>query len=456
MLKTIRNWKNRGASLKTINMAMGGIVAVLAVLLMISIYRSSFGFEALRAVTRQHAELRVSSYELQIASDYLTEQVRCYTESGNREYLDHYFEEANVTRRRDRALEILQGELGDTVPYQALQAAMNQSVHLMDREYHAMRLTIESRHVDVTLFPDQIQRVELSGEEKGLSDAEKEALARNMVFDDEYHHQKEIISENMQTCLRDLDDIMHGREEEASASMDGILWQQRILIILLIICILALVILNVNLMIQPLLQAVNEIRGDRPISVHGAWELRYLAHTYNLAYGNNLQNTERLAYEASHDKLTGLRNRSSFDFFMENMKMEESALILIDVDHFKEINDSQGHDTGDQALCAVAEVLRSSFRSQDYIFRIGGDEFAVILLRINRSYTEMIRRKISLINRKLEEQEDERFRSSVSAGVAFSEGSKEPKTLFRQADRALYQVKKSGRRGCSFHRERNA
>ncbi len=455
MKNFFRNWKTRGAPLKTINLLMGCVVALLAVLLMISSYRSSNGYESLKSITGMHAKLRSSSYDLQIASDYLTEQVRCFTESGNREYLDNYFREANETRRRDKAIEALQKELGDTVPYHALQKAMNQSVTLMNREYYAMRLTIEGLSLELKDYPEIIQAVELTERDRALDKAQQEQLARDMVFDDEYHQQKVIISENTQACLSDLDTIMHEREELASNIMTRTLRRQQILIIALIACILGIVIMNMNLMIQPLLQAVNEIRNDKPISVHGAYEFRYLAHTYNLVYGVNLQNTERLAYEASHDKLTGLNNRSSFDFIMENLRLEESALVLIDVDHFKEINDTLGHDAGDSALCAVAEAIRGSFRSQDYVFRIGGDEFAVILQRISSRYAGLITKKISAINKRLSELEDERLRASISAGVSFSEGNKEPKDMFRQADKALYRVKNHGRKGCAFHRDVN-
>ncbi len=451
MIEYIRQWKTRGIHLKAINLMMGAVVALLAVMLMVSIYRCSDAYEAYRDATEKHATLRSSSYELQLASDYLTEQVRYYTETGERRHLDNYFEEADVTRRRDRALTALEAELGDTVPYQALQNAMNQSVNLMNREYYAMRLMMEALHENPEEYPEVLRQLSLSGEDQQLSDTDKEALARKMVFDEEYRYQKVIISDNMQACLTDLDGIMHERCQEASNLMTGVLNRQRVLIIALIICILCIVILNMHLMISPLLQAVNEIRSDKPITVHGAYEFRYLAHTYNLVYGTNLQNTERLAYEASHDKLTGLNNRSSFDFIMENMKLEECALILLDVDHFKEINDSQGHDVGDLALCAVAEVIRANFRTHDYIFRIGGDEFAVLLQRINARYTGMISRKINMINRQLENLDDRRMRSTISAGVTFSNGSKEPKEMFHQADKALYSVKNHGRRGCAFH-----
>ncbi len=447
-------YREKGIPLRTANLVMAGLVVLLAAMLMVATYRSSSGFEKLRQTTDQHVKLRQSSYELQIASDYLTEQARCFTESGNREYLDNYFREANETRRRDRALEVLQNEMGNIEPYQALQKAMAQSIHLMDTEYYAMRLTLESSNTDLADYPEQIRNVELSEKDRNLSDPEQESLARDMVFDDNYHHQKVIISENTQACLQELDDIMNAREEDADELMGRALRMQNLLIVLLILCVLFIIFMNNRLMIHPLMDAVKEVHNNNTLTVQGSSEFRYLAETYNRVYGSNQKHTERLAYEAYHDKLTGLSNRSSFDLVMEKVKDQEIALMLIDVDHFKRVNDTRGHDVGDQALCKVADVLLRCFRDDDFVFRIGGDEFAVIMVKVNPTHQEMISQKVAGINQRLAAVNDERLQTSVSAGVTFADGEGNPDLMFQKADKALYHVKSHGRKSCGFYRRK--
>ncbi len=450
VLNVLKKYREQGVPLRILNGVAGGIVAVLSALLIVSLFRSFFGFDTLQKASDLHAQLRQSSYELQIASDYLTEQARCFTVCGKREHLDNYFEEADVTRRRDRALEVLQKELGDTAAYQALQKAMNQSVNLMDTEYYAMRMALEARDEDLSSYPACIREVVLKEEDLRLSDEEQAARARDLVFDENYHNQKKIISENTQACLQTLDQIMAEREKNADSTMKRILWAGAVLGVLLILCVTGILYLNTRLLIRPLLKAVSEIRNNSLLTVEGAHEFRYLAQTYNNVYDSNQEQSERLAYEASHDRLTGLSNRSSFELVMDSIKSQEYAMLLIDVDHFKHINDNQGHDTGDIALNTVGDVIRKSFRDQDFVFRIGGDEFAVILLKMTSAYKDVIAGKITTINRRLSELEDDRLRTTISAGVAFNKGEMPTEEIFHRADQALYQAKNKGRKRCVF------
>ena len=95
----------------------------------------------------------------------------------------------------------------------------------------------------------------------------------------------------------------------------------------------------------------------------------------------------KLDYEATHDSLTGLRNRAKFEeeievFISKAKKDKKIALLFIDLDKFKELNDTQGHDTGDAVLKETAERLKNSIRYIDAVYRLGGDEFVVILNEI--------------------------------------------------------------------------
>ena len=127
------------------------------------------------------------------------------------------------------------------------------------------------------------------------------------------------------------------------------------------------------------------------------------------------------------------------------------ALLIIDVDHFKQINDTYGHAVGDRVLIRVAEVLRHSFRSVDIICRLGGDEFVVVMTRVNSSMRQLVENKISSANEVLSDPKDDLPVVSLSVGVAFSDRKDPGEDIFLDADEALYKVKAAGGRGCGFH-----
>ena len=137
--------------------------------------------------------------------------------------------------------------------------------------------------------------------------------------------------------------------------------------------------------------------------------------------------------------------------------METSTLMIIDLDKFKEVNDKYGHDVGDKVITKAAKIIQNSFRTQDYVCRIGGDEFAVIMIRSDSSMKNLITRKVNLINEKIGTAEEEEGIPSISCsvGVAFGRVGLSVSDLFKRADSALYNTKKSGRKGVSFYSKKN-
>ena len=135
---------------------------------------------------------------------------------------------------------------------------------------------------------------------------------------------------------------------------------------------------------------------------------------------------------------------------MESVDTAHMALLIIDVDHFKKVNDTYGHAVGDRVLKRVAEILQRSFRSVDIICRIGGDEFVVVMTRANSSMRQLVLNKIQWANDLLQHPKDDLPPVSLSVGVAFSD-RKDPKgDIFTDADTALCRVKESGRNGCAI------
>jgi diguanylate cyclase (GGDEF)-like protein len=164
-----------------------------------------------------------------------------------------------------------------------------------------------------------------------------------------------------------------------------------------------------------------------------------------------LEETRRLAVT---DSLTGLHNRRHFTRQLdENVRRsarygERLALVLLDVDFFKTVNDRFGHHVGDRALQLLAGTLKEAVRETDHTARIGGEEFALLLLRCDRNLaleiSERVRRQIR--NLVIEELPEIDMDLSASVGVAFfPDDGADPKTLMRVADDALYKAKRRGR-----------
>ena len=129
----------------------------------------------------------------------------------------------------------------------------------------------------------------------------------------------------------------------------------------------------------------------------------YVSVRDNTAEERNLQ---KETYNACHDPLTKALNRAGFDKAMEELDLSKMFLLLIDLDSFKEANDVYGHNVGDQVLIKVVETITDNFRSDDFICRIGGDEFAVIIPLSDNETPKLAKERIDRINRILTKGED--------------------------------------------------
>jgi diguanylate cyclase (GGDEF)-like protein len=147
------------------------------------------------------------------------------------------------------------------------------------------------------------------------------------------------------------------------------------------------------------------------------------------------------------DALTGLPNRRTFDEHLDSMftggrETGEFALIIFDIDHFKHINDTEGHRAGDRALQDVAQVAQRVLRAGEQIFRIGGEEFAIVIPGNRNSAVIVAERVRAAVER---EARDPKL-PTLSAGVAaFPDDATTREQLFQQADAALYTSKQNGR-----------
>jgi diguanylate cyclase (GGDEF)-like protein len=163
------------------------------------------------------------------------------------------------------------------------------------------------------------------------------------------------------------------------------------------------------------------------------------------------QKRERLHYLATHDPLTELLNRAMLMGRLQNAVQtartgDRSALIYIDLDNFKLINDSLGHAAGDKLLAKVATALRKSVRSQDVAFRVGGDEFAILLRDIGLEKAQAIsERVLAQIQEFAFSDSTKTFIVGASIGIAMIDGTAGGEEVLGFADSACYSAKAHGR-----------
>ena len=165
---------------------------------------------------------------------------------------------------------------------------------------------------------------------------------------------------------------------------------------------------------------------------------------------------EWMQYKMEHDELTGTLNRTAFNRVAKVLQASKLTMtfVLLDIDKFKLINDTYGHDVGDEVLKYLVQVLNEKLRATDKIFRLGGDEFAIIMSGLTREKAFFIKDIIGDINRVLCSGTKNLPVFSVSAGITFSEGGYD-ESLYRNADQALYRTKETTRCGCTVYEEMN-
>ncbi|WP_324260538.1 GGDEF domain-containing protein [Altererythrobacter sp. H2] len=202
----------------------------------------------------------------------------------------------------------------------------------------------------------------------------------------------------------------------------------------------------------------NERRFSRRLEQSGVVEIDRFAGDFNALleeleswYDSLASENAELAIRADHDPLTGLGNRARFERMLEaalkiaQLSGRQVALLYLDCNDFKAINDSHGHDVGDAVICTIAERLRRSIREKDRVFRLGGDEFAIVL--DNLVSTEAISRVTARVRAMMEEpvsialQVERTLQLSIGVATYPLDGTT-PRALVRAADKRMYQEKR--------------
>lgn len=197
------------------------------------------------------------------------------------------------------------------------------------------------------------------------------------------------------------------------------------------------------------------VRQDRILRFSASLEQQVTDKTESLRLALDESRTanEMIAHMAEHDSLTGLLNRRRFQKELDKWGMyaqryqRGAALLFIDLDKFKFVNDSYGHHAGDQYLTAISDLLRNALRTTDTVSRWGGDEFAVLLPETPKhAAIEVANKLLKLLNETKINIEGHELRPSASIGMSlFPDHSEDFGELILFADAAMYEAKNAGR-----------
>jgi len=197
--------------------------------------------------------------------------------------------------------------------------------------------------------------------------------------------------------------------------------------------------------------AISSIKNPDGVITH------YIAVTDDISKRKWLET--KLVNLADRDPLTDLFNRRRFQEELKNCLAQaqryhfSGALLFIDLDNFKYVNDTLGHRTGDTLLKVVSELLKKRLRTTDTLARLGGDEFAIILQRTDLAQTLTVSKEIvELVRRHATVKEGETLGVTASIGIAlFPEHGTDSEILLTHADLAMYQAKEEGRNRCCIY-----
>ena len=448
--KNFRRLRGVGVRLSALNNATIVMALLVSTALIYATYQSIEGYQNLHSATARYINCQRDALYFREGSDLLTNESRYFAMTGDPKHAHLFVEEVEVTRRRERMLEDIDDFWQEEKAYNYLKQALQYSNNLVEVECYAMRLFADVYGCDPSDLPERVASIELTPGDAALSLEKKHEKATELLYGTSYLESKENIYASVEKSINALVEDTRLEQERSDAWLSRVLTRQRLLIVLLLMMLFAAVLCTYLLVIRPLKRGVEHIRAHQLIPVTGSYEMQFLASTYNDMFEQHTRRTEKLAFSATHDAVTGLYNRAAFDSMRKSIDETTVGVLIVDIDKFKSYNDRYGHDVGDRVLRRVAQVLRDSFRSEDFVGRIGGDEFCVVMMHVNSRMRDLVYGKVQRANEILQHPEDDLPSVSLSVGVAFGDRENPQGDIFKDADTALYVVKRKEGGNCAF------
>ncbi|WP_457607833.1 diguanylate cyclase [Nitratifractor sp.] len=441
------------------------IVLILLTVILLMGYRLTLQERLTQAEKERYESYRLA-VQLKGTADQLTQMIRTYTLTANphyREYYRHILDIRSGKEPRPEGYDLLFWDLidfsheytppkeGKRVPFSTLlkEAKIDEQEisKLREAQAYADRLADIER--------EALHLMDLASIDDDLSNSNRLA-AQQILFGTRYRR----IRREMMLQIKEFFTMIDRR---TSAQVDRIRRKQEridyqifgLVLLLLFIALLSWIHSRKKIVdpLQELIQWTDRLKnGEFSIqkTIHGRDEIAQLARSFKTMAESIHLHLDKLNTMAHTDRLTGLGNRTQLDLELQKTQIAvqyyglHSDLILIDIDHFKAINDRYGHETGDRVLAAFGEFLRNHLPEPHMAGRWGGEEFLLIVKNLNLQEAAKLAEELK------EELAAERFpyeeeHISASFGVAPLRADLSLEESFACADRALYRAKEAGR-----------
>ncbi|MBR1535368.1 MAG: GGDEF domain-containing protein, partial [Treponema sp.] len=399
------------------------ITLIVFVFIIVISYKVNQSYNDVRSSINRFVICEQSSDTIKTSSNELTELARMFVVNHDERFALAYVEELEENNAQQKALEDLKRFCSDKeIALQRLEVAISQSKSLTAMELYNMRLCYEIFNKNTDEIPELIRKIEIKPSERNLSHEELHEQAVKNMFGNGYLIYKMRVNDNCLITIKAISDEIKQEVDLNAEILGRNLDRLRIFILILLVI--------------------------NALSTIGLKEFRDVTKSYNKMYEMGERQNRILLKNAEYDALTGILNRRAYEQICSSSAKQKIsiALLLIDMDNFKHINDTYGHTGGDSALKALASILRDTFRNEDYVCRIGGDEFAAVLVNFKPEGFKIVQEKIASVNERLSQIEG-LADVSVSVGIAFS-STGYTEELYKKADKALYSIKESGKKGC--------
>ena len=194
----------KGIKIKNFNSFMILVACVLYAMLLYATAQMTTRYNDFIKYNEEYISCHEAAVNMNTASDYLTDQVRLFTQNMNLKHMQLYFQEAKETKRREKAVEGLKKFSPSDDELQALEAARGSSMDLMEREYYAMKLIVVANNYDESQVPAEVRNVQLLAADKALGSQAKIAHARELVYDRGYMDAKALIKSHTDHFINSL------------------------------------------------------------------------------------------------------------------------------------------------------------------------------------------------------------------------------------------------------------
>ncbi len=278
----------KGVKISNFNTCTVIVVCILMFGLLTATFLLARKYEALIVSTGDYISLEKQADVVEDASDYLTEQVMLFVQTMDIKHVDLYFEEADVTRRREHALSKLEnsGLAGSWERH--LEQAVWYSNELMEQEIYAMKLVVSANDYEIHSLPEKLQEMQLESEDAALDSAAMIEKARMLVFSEEYQHRKAVIYEHLDQFTNGILFSIENRIEVEADSLSGVMLLQRMLLFVLTAMIILMFVAIAVLVIRPLRIYLKCIEEKTMLEYAGSYEFKRIAEGYNDVYSHQV------------------------------------------------------------------------------------------------------------------------------------------------------------------------